>query len=73
MFDRTFENKLKEFSHHSSRKYRSLDGIPSYSHACGYLESMCASMFQSLSKKDQQHFLKLIAGSIKNVQDEGSL
>ena len=70
MFDRTFENKLKEFSHHSSRKYRSLDGNPGYAYACGYLESVCASMFRSLPKKDQQHFLKLIEASTKDLQND---
>ena len=70
MFDRTFENKLKEFSHHSSRKYRNLDGTPAYAYSCGYLESVCASMFRSLPKKDQQHFLKLIEAGIREHQND---
>ena len=64
------EQALKEFSSVSSRKYTNMNGTPSYSYAAGAYESMMLSMFERLSKKDQQHFENLIKSMTNTLKGE---
>ena len=51
-----------EFTKRLINKYQTLDGMPSYAYATGYMESMLAEMLLDLPKAKQQYYIDIMKG-----------
>lgn len=59
-----FSKLVSTFSEVSARKYANRDGVPQYSYAAGYLESVLVGVYGELSEGTQQLLTRWIQENI---------